>query len=197
LLADACLKVVTTGIQIPRHELAHGALDTDLPQGTPGPHLDLEPEPPAPRAPRVRDLLQPASPAPSSGPSRSAPTTPPTDRRTSTDQTSGSPSTGPTQRSPPRVPTCRMTRPDDLSAPAMIPVVHEAQPGTRLLRATIKTLAVPPSSQSAVLRCGDPACACRHAAKMSLSSPYGDANSRGDCRAGRARAGRCAVPLAR
>ncbi|EFL37274.1 transposase [Streptomyces griseoflavus Tu4000] len=76
VLADAGLKVVTTGIRIPRmNSLMERWIQTCRREHL-HPHLDLEPEPLAPRAPRVRDLLKPASPAPSSGPSRSAPATP-------------------------------------------------------------------------------------------------------------------------
>ena len=64
------------------HELDHGALGADLPKRTPRPHLDLEPGPPAPRAPRVRVVLQPTS-APPHSAQRSSPTAAPrTDHRT-------------------------------------------------------------------------------------------------------------------
>lgn len=56
LVTDAGLKVVTTGIQDSANERPHGALDTNVPARAPGPHLDLEPEPPSPCAQRVRNL---------------------------------------------------------------------------------------------------------------------------------------------
>jgi hypothetical protein len=86
-------------------KLHHRALDTDLPARTPRQNPDLEPEPPPPRAPRVRDLLQPAPTTPNPEASGSAPPTTRTDQRAGTHQTPGGPPTRPTRRNPARVPT--------------------------------------------------------------------------------------------
>ncbi len=51
ILADAGIRVVPSGIQIPRNELDHRALGTDLPPRTARPHPDLEPPTPTPRTP--------------------------------------------------------------------------------------------------------------------------------------------------
>ena len=59
------------------HELDHGAVGADLPPRAAGPHLDLEPAPPAPRPARVRAVLQRA-PAPPGH--RERPTAAPTAR---------------------------------------------------------------------------------------------------------------------
>ncbi len=85
----------------PTHGLPHGTLDPDLPARTPGPHADLEPAPSPVRAPRVRELLQPAPAAPEPGTGRTAPHTARSDQRATPDQTPGSPPTRPTRRNTP------------------------------------------------------------------------------------------------
>jgi hypothetical protein len=67
------IEIVTTGIRVPRMNaiMEQGAppgrrlgAGADLQARTPRPHLDLEPDPLAPRARRVRVVLQPASASP-------------------------------------------------------------------------------------------------------------------------------------
>lgn len=118
LLTDAGVEVVTTGIHIPRmnslierwiqtcrHELLNRTLIWNQT------HLL--------HALREYEQFYNSHRPPSPRPSRPTAATPPTDQRTSTDQTLGDPPTRQTRRNPPRVPTCCLTRRDDLSAPTV------------------------------------------------------------------------------
>lgn len=113
VLIDAGLAVIKCGIRVPRMNSITERWIQTSPARASGPHPDLEPAPPPPRAARVRDVLQRAPAAPNPEASRAASPTTRTDPRASAHQTLGSPSTRPARRNPPRVPTCCLTRPDD------------------------------------------------------------------------------------
>src|SRR5258708_7361219 len=94
-------------------ELHHGALDTDLPTRTTGPHPHMRPTPSAPRPARIRVVLQRPSAAPGPGSSRSAAPATRTDHRPRADPAPGRPSTRSTRRHPSRIPTRRLSRADE------------------------------------------------------------------------------------
>lgn len=114
VLADAGIRVVLSGVEIPRmksimerwvHSCRRELLDRTL---------ILESTPPAPRAPRVRTLLQPPPAAPRHHQQPTARSVTSDDRRFRQDHPSRHPPTTPSGRRPQRIPTRRLTRTDEI-----------------------------------------------------------------------------------